>query len=276
VCEIRCYQEYEACYRRLASALARSDRNPAQGELERIRTLIDARTNPAGSLSVPDCLFLAAFVSIIRPRRIIEVGTGSGFSSALLACTIELQQRRSRVPCVDTVDAHAQYFGDNKLPVGFDIPNLIPDFPDFVRVHAPHESNFIGNLVVEDELELAFVDANHQHPCVLLDLLRIVPYVRDGGWILLHDIRLGTTVKESHKAGLPLPYEGLFGAEWLFDEWPWNKIDGGNIGAVQLPTEKKAILRPARKLMNLPFEVCKESYQRLRTEVREAARFCAQ
>jgi len=42
-----------------------------------------------------------------------------------------------------------------------------------------------------------------------------------------------------------------------------------------LPTKKKAILRSMGTLMNSPFEVCKESYRRLRDEVREAARFCA-
>ena len=34
------------------------------------------------------------------------------------------------------------------------------------------------------------------------------------------------------------------------------KIDGGNIGAIQLPMERKAIWGPMRRLMKRPFEVC--------------------
>ena len=49
---------------------------------------------------------------------------------------------------------------------------------------------------------MAFIDANHQHPCPLLDLLRIVR-ARSAGWILLHDIRLGTLVEESPKKWSP-------------------------------------------------------------------------
>ena len=275
LCEFQSYQAYETGYRCLASALGRPDKNPGQGELERIRRLIDRRGNPAGSLSIPDCLFAAAFVSITRPHRMVEIGTGSGFSSALLACAIHFQRPYSDAPCVDTLDAHAEYFGESNLPVGFDISNLIPEFPGSVRVHAPRESDFVGTLAAKDELELAFIDGNHQHPLPLLDVLRIAPYVKGGGWVLLHDIRFGTIVETARKKGVPLPYEGLFGAEWLFDEWAWNKIDGGNIGAIQLPTKKKAILRSMGTLMNSPFEVCKESYRRLRDEVREAARFCA-
>ena len=271
-CKIQSYQEYELGYHKLATALGHASSKPAPRELELLRLVIDRRTNPVGSLGLMDCLFLTAFVSIIRPRRMIEIGTGSGFSGAVLACAIDPQRANSGKPCVDTLDAHATYFGDRELPVGFEVPRLISEFPGSVRVHAPRESDYIRNLAFPNELEMAFIDANHQHPCPLLDLLRVVPYVRSGGWILLHDIRLGTLVEESRKNGVPVAYEAVFGAEWLFDEWPWTKIDGGNIGAIQLPMERKAIWGPMRRLMKRPFEVCEQSYRRLRDEVGEAAR----
>jgi len=276
VCEIPWYEQYETGYHCLASTLGRTYRKPAQGELECIRELIARRANPTGSLTVADCLFLTAFVSIVRPDRIMEIGTGSGFSSALLACAIHLQRRDSFAFSVDTLDAHATYFADPQLPIGFEISNLIPVFAQSVRIHAPRESNFVASLAEKDELELAFIDGNHQHPCPLLDVLRIAPYVRGGGWVLLHDIRLGSLVEASRRRGVSLAYEALFGAEWLFDEWPWDKIDAGNIGAIQLPADKKALLRPTRKLLNLPFEVCERSYPRMRKEISDAARVCAQ
>ena len=137
VCEIRSYQEYELGYRKLATTLGRVSSKPAPRELELLRLLIDRRTDPVGSLGLADCLFMTAFVSIIRPRRMIEIGTGSGFSSAVLACAIDPQGANSFKPCVDTLDAHATYFGDRELPVGFEIPRLIGEFPGSVRVARP-------------------------------------------------------------------------------------------------------------------------------------------
>jgi predicted O-methyltransferase YrrM len=271
-CEIHSYQEYELGYRKLAATLGRASSKPAPRELELLRLLIDRRTNPVGSLGLAECLFMTAFVSIIRPRRMIEIGTGSGFSSAVLACAIDAQGANAGKPCVDTLDAHATYFGNRELRVGFEIPRLISEFPESVRVHAPRQSDYVRNLALPNELEMAFIDANHQHPCPLLDLLRVVPYLRGGGWILLHDIRLGTLVEESRKNGVPVAFEAEYGAEWLFDEWRWTKIAGGNIGAIQLPMEQEAIWGPMRRLMKRPFEVCEESYRRLRDEVGEAAR----
>ena len=273
-CEIRSYEEYQTRYRSLAAAIGKTDATAHPGELQHIRQLLSTRANPAGSLGLADCLFLAAFVSITRPLRMVEIGTGSGFSSALLASIMHLQRPNLHAPCVDTFDVQTMYFGDAKLPVGFEIPRLIPEFPELVRVHAPGESSLLGKLAHKNELELAFIDGNHQHPCVLLDLLRIVPYLRNGSWVLLHDIRLGTLVEESRNPGAPLPFEAVFGAEWLFNDWPWNKIAGGNIGAIRLPEQKKALRSIAGRLMQRPLEVCELSYQRMYSEVREATRAC--
>jgi len=46
----------------------------------------------------------------------------------------------------------------------------------------------------------------------------------------------------------------LYGAEWLFDRWPFRKISGGNIGAIQLPDDKRTLIPFALRLMSRPFE----------------------
>jgi Methyltransferase domain len=269
---IRSNEEYETAYGKLAVAIGQRERTPQPEEWQRIRQLLNKRKNPAGSLGPADCFFLAAFVSIARPRRMIEIGTGSGFSGALVASVMHLREPNLHAPWLDTFDVQTKYFGDATLPVGFEIPDLISEHAELVRVHAPGESSLVGTLAHKNELELAFIDGNHQHPCVLLDLLRIAPYLRTGSWVLLHDIRLGTLVEQSRSTAAPLPFEAVYGAEWLFNDWPWSKIDGGNIGAIQLPQQKKALQPFARTLMKRPLEVCEQSYQRMHREVNEARR----
>jgi hypothetical protein len=58
-------------------------------------------------------------------------------------------------------------------------------------VHAPAESGIVHESVGRDELQFAFIDADHRHPRPLLDLVRMTPCIRSGG-ILLHDIKLGS------------------------------------------------------------------------------------
>ncbi|HEX8897756.1 MAG TPA: hypothetical protein VF751_03585, partial [Chthoniobacterales bacterium] len=112
----------------------------------------------------------------------------------------------------------------------------------------------VRELARRDEIEFAFIDADHQHPRPLLDLVRLGPFMRSDAWVVLHDIRLGTQTAEKGDRE-SLPFGAPFGAEWLFQHWPFRKISGGNIGAVQIPADKTAMVAPALRLMNLPFEV---------------------
>ena len=63
------------------------------------------------------------------------------------------------------------------------------------------------------------------------------------------------------------PWEAAFGAEWLFDRWPFRKINGGQIGAIQLPNEKRALITFALNLMEIPFEVEDEAMRRARQTI---------
>jgi hypothetical protein len=97
----------------------------------------------------------------------------------------------------------------------------------------------------------------------LLDVLRLAPYLRGGGWIVLHDIELGTYGKELQEAGKSS--EGTpYGAEWLFERWPFRKIRSLHIGAIELPTPKAALIPFALDLMEQPFEVIGDNAKRTR------------
>ncbi len=83
--EFHNYAEYAPKYEELARVLAHSGKKPHIDELALIRRLMATRPPRPGSLSLGDTLFLPAMTSILSPERVIEVGTGTGFSSAPLS-----------------------------------------------------------------------------------------------------------------------------------------------------------------------------------------------
>jgi Methyltransferase domain len=115
----------------------------------------------------------------------------------------------------------------------------------------PADLSIVRELSGRDELELVFIDADHQHPRPLLDVLRIAPHIQCGGWILLHDITLGGMGVAAKKRGEAPRYRPWFGAEWLFAEWPFRKISSANIGAIQMASEKTAIIPMALRLIEI-------------------------
>jgi hypothetical protein len=252
-CEFDSFEEYLTKYLLLAQLLGRPEKRPPPDELVFLRS-IQAYAGRAGTIHFGDCLFLTAFVSVLVPVRAIEIGTLGGFSAAVIAAAIRAQRPGENKILVDTIDRNTHSVLEPDKPVGFLISEMFPAFREAVRVHAPAESGMLREFAEPYELEFALIDADHQHPRPLLDLVRLVPFMRANGWVMLHDVRLGTHTAEKRDLE-SLPFGAPFGAEWLFQYWPFRKISGGNIGAVQIPADKSAIVPFALRLMRLRFEV---------------------
>jgi hypothetical protein len=91
LCEFHSVDDYPLCYARLALLLDRPEEIPAPGEIEFLYRLQNRGIHYPGAIGGPDYLFLMAFASILAPVRALEIGTSSGFSSAVIAAA--LQQR---------------------------------------------------------------------------------------------------------------------------------------------------------------------------------------
>ena len=218
--------------------------------------LLAEQRNSSGAIGMADLLFLHAFVSILAPDRVVEIGTLSGFSAAVIADAVAQYQRpESDSVVVDTIDLSERCLTDKTQPVGFEIPRLVPRLSSRIRVHAGQDSRYVEQLARAGELELVFIDADHQHPRPTLDLIRVSRFVRPGGWVIVHDIELGSSGERMRAAGTPFEYGAPFGAQWLFEAWPFGKISGGNIGALRLPSRLRDLVPFALAMLRIPSEL---------------------
>jgi len=203
-----------------------------------------------------DLLFLHALVNVLAPDRVVEIGTLSGFSAAVIADAVVQHQRpESESVIVDTIDLSQRCLTDQTKPVGFVIPQLVPHLSSRIRVHAGQDARYIEQIARAGELQLVFIDADHQHPRPTLDLIRISRFVRPGGWAVVHDIDLGSLGERMRTAGTPFDYGAPFGAQWLFEAWPFEKISGGNIGALRLPPNLRDLVPFALAMLRIPSEL---------------------
>jgi predicted O-methyltransferase YrrM len=270
--EFKSFEQFEIKYRQLAEELGHAGKIPAPGEMDFLHAMVDRDdVRYPGGIGSRDYFFLTALVSILAPRRVIEIGTLTGFSTAIIAAAIHRQHgNASDSIAVETIDSHTHCSIDETRPIGFEIPQLIPDLVSTVRVHTGRESDFVRELVGRDEFGLAFIDADHRHPWPLLDVLRLAPCIQSGGWILLHDIQLGTYGQGERDAGRKLEGGTPYGAEWLFERWPFRKIRSFHIGAIELPVRKGALIPFALELMGEPFEVAGKAAKRIRRALYES------
>ena len=263
--EFRNWEQLEIKYRQLAEELGHPGKIPAPGEVEFLHEMValdDVRY--PGGIGSRDYFFLTCLVSILAPRRVIEIGTLTGFSTAIIAAAIYHQHGLQPGIAVETIDSHTHCSIDQTRPIGFEIPELVPDLVSTIRVHTGRESDIVREIASPGEFGLAFIDADHRHPWPLLDVLRLAPYMEPCGWIVLHDIQLGTYGENERAIGKKLEAGAPYGAEWLFERWPFRKIRSFHIGAIELPPRKDALIPFAFDLMNQPFEVAGETARRTR------------
>jgi hypothetical protein len=255
VCEINSLADFESGYARLAIMLGHAGKSPPPGEIEFLRSIQSRPMQHPGTIAGSDYFFLTAFVSILAPQRVVEIGTLTGFSAVIIAAALRRQSQEASTKWVDTIDLLPKCFIDETRPTGFEIAEAFPDLASMIRLHIPHDATVVSELAEPEELEIAFIDADHQHPLPLLDLLRVAPYIKGGGWILLHDIQLASKARQANGVDPTLRWGAAEGAELLFESWPFRKISGGNIGAVQLPQEKSELIPFALRLMSVPYEI---------------------
>jgi predicted O-methyltransferase YrrM len=271
VCEINSVADFQAGCARLAPLLGQLPKPRSPGELEFLQSIPRRRkTWYTGSIAPEDYFFLTAVIGILAPARVVEIGTQTGFSTGLIAAALAHGHGSKRANCVDTIDRAAQCVVDQTRPTGFEIPEVFGEFASMIRVHAPQDARFVSQIAEPNELELAFIDADHRHPLPLLDLLQLAPCMRPASWVLLHDIRLGTLTRQALDAGCKPMFAPAYGAEWLFAHWPFPKISGGTIGVVQLPMEKGALISFALRLMTIPFEITGRHEHATRTALCES------
>ena len=73
--------------------------------------------------------------------------------------------------------------------------------------------------------------------------------------MIVHDIDLGSLGERMCAAGTPFDYGAPFGAQWLFEAWPFEKISGGNIGAMRLPSNVRDLVPFALAMLRIPSEL---------------------
>jgi predicted O-methyltransferase YrrM len=252
VCEI---DKYEDGLKELASQLSRPT-PVVPAERRGLEHLLASQRNSSGAIGVGDLLFLHAFVNVLAPDRVVEIGTLSGFSAAVMADAVAQHLRpESESVIVDTIDLNERCLTDPTKPVGFEIPQLVPHLSSRIHVHAGQDARHVEQIARAGELQLVFIDADHQHPRPTLDLIRVSRFVRPGGWVVVHDIDLGSLGEKMRTAGTPFDHGAPFGAQWLFEAWPFGKISGGNIGALRLPSNVRDLVPFALAMLRIPSEL---------------------
>jgi len=201
-----------------------------------------------GATPIGDAGFLIEMVTKHAPATMVEIGVASGVSSAVLLYALD------RLPDIPggrrlySCDIHPACYFDATHATGEAVASMYPRPRTEWILDTNIDTRRLSQTMAPSSVELAFIDANHYHPWPLLDLLHTTVLLRPGAWVILHDTNLPIVSPEC----------SVWGAKWLFDEWPFEKIAGAgaarNIGAVKLPADLRRLIPFAASLIERQWE----------------------
>lgn len=192
-----------------------------------------------GSISAWEAQFLHAAILDKKPSVCLEIGTGAGLSTAIMANALSiLSAAYGGEHRLHSVDSMAFCWFDKTKPVGFFLPEYASELNDYVKFWTKKSAFELQDVVQPQSVSLIFIDANHKHPWPCLDLLAALPYLTEDAVVVLHDINLPANMPEFPESN---------GAKYLFDDLALDKTTCTgqakdrlpNMGALRLPSMSK-------------------------------------
>jgi predicted O-methyltransferase YrrM len=203
--------------------------------------LLQARSGwVQGSLSYSDTRFLFKTAFNARTSLVVEIGTGSGFSTTVLCHALNFAHKAGRIGGdfqVVSYDISRTVYSEPSRRVGDATrEQLPPELLEHVTFRNPASAADLRQHHGLGEIRLLFIDANHGHPWPTLDLLAALDGLDPRATIVLHDINL-PLLHQEHQ---------VWGAKYLFDGLDVEKdiprdVAIPNIGSIVVPDEKEQL-----------------------------------
>lgn len=168
----------------------------------------------------------------------------SGLSGGLIANLLEENGGAS----FTTIDHDNTFFGDPTKENGFLIEEIYSG--SRISIEKIPFSTSLDLGTVNKSFDMAFIDANHQHPWPLLDTLCLHPFLKGSKIVIHHDLNLYKLQEVVYGIG----------PKHLFDQFPEAKksadtYSGGNIFSLDLEMQSPALEEIAINAFHIPWSL---------------------
>lgn len=128
--------------------------------------------------------FLLTLLKQVSPKTILEIGVASGGTSVYL-----LKNMRTDAQLF-SCDISVPLYYDNKLKTGYKVDSICDD------IEKSRWKTIFGCDIVDvidsigSEIDFCIIDTSHALPGELLSFIAVLPYMRKGSFVVLHDTHL--------------------------------------------------------------------------------------
>lgn len=183
-----------------------------------------------GIILCEEAVVLDEIIREHRSKFIVEIGTASGTSTAILASAADAGRDGWQIHTVDMMERC--YFDDSKIVGQAAIEMFGPTSK--IVFHRSTTAFDLANILGDSIVDFAFIDASHSSPWAAIDLLSIVPNLKRGAIIALHDLLLPFREGYSHQNAARDLFRVWRGQKWIDPRAP-------NLGLIRYSDERQAL-----------------------------------
>jgi len=167
-------------------------------------------------------IFLYIFTKMLKPKVIIETGCNIGFSSTFIALAVKENNNGCRFYTMDLADRLGLGWEDisfiklKKQQVNFERLKTLPppqalfmvpsDLREYIIFFKGSSKDILPDILRKNsEVDIFFHDSEHSYRNIIWESMTVLPYIRAGGYLLIHDVALNSAFKKLfHNAGIIL------------------------------------------------------------------------
>lgn len=179
----RCMEEMATIQGSLLDAVWPEGRNPGS-PWDGTHYILRGFARPV-SISTVESYFVANLIFLSPVQRIIEIGTGFGYSSNWFVLGLSSARRPGEVITVDNYSEGG--LGQHGLDAAREMAGRL-NLSSFIRFTTGTSPDDIPIILAGRAVDVAFIDANHHADHPLMDYEAILPHVNEAGIILFHDV----------------------------------------------------------------------------------------
>lgn len=207
---------------------------PEACEKDILKKLPDA-IKEISEMNEEERVFLTGLILKYKPRKVLEIGVAAGASSAVILNALEHVDNAEFY----SVDYSEKYYRDNSKQTGFFALGIKNNFKTPWRLHTGGvTAEFIEKIGLD--IDFCLIDTMHVQPGEILDFLMVLPYLKSGAVIVLHDIALHLSMIEQQWSDCNVQLISVLkGQKLLPAEFDSEFTPFPNIGAVVLDKDIK-------------------------------------
>lgn len=153
--------------------------------------LLHAKTSFICEMSRDDHGFLCGLIRRYKPKKVVEIGVAEGGTTSVIANALNILGGETEF---FSVDLNERLFCNTEYETGYQYQEL-KQYMDFSNKGMKHKF-MLGKTIagqiekIGTNIDMVIIDTTHRLPGEILDFLCVLPYMRKGGIIILHDVNL--------------------------------------------------------------------------------------